>query len=375
MARPAEPMLASTLYSIFEKELGGGQPRKPRRVGTGCPAIDDFLEGGLNYGDGGVCCISGEAVAGTQAISYNLLVSHLLSHGATTATVIDSTGTFDVLKLHKCMAARITGVDTDAGRAKSAAAEAAAAAAQALDRVKIMRVFDFEGMLEGIEEMREDARRLRDTRDRHVDELDKIPRTTIADSQADCEGDEMLDGELYHDDEAEGCGDREHCGDGREGAGGGDGTKSYGMLVVDNMTQVVGAVMKSNHVQGHALLASSVRSLRHMAREYSLCAVLLNSTVTYRDALDSCSVFASITSQPALGKTLPYLVDTHLFVNRIARTARDAVQHEGSNSSSRSRAHSGWVNVVEVLQDRDSDRVGQFGIFTVDAQGLIKGCG
>lgn len=123
---------------------------------------------------------------------------------------------------------------------------------------------------------------------------------------------------------------------------------------------------------GQALLASFVRSLRHTAREFDMCAILLNSTITYRETQEGCSIFSSITSQPALGKTLTYLVDTHLFVNRLPRTAKDTAQHGRDSGGGVRNGQTRWVNVVEVLQDRETDRVGQFGMFTVDTQGLMK---
>lgn len=120
------------------------------------------------------------------------------------------------------------------------------------------------------------------------------------------------------------------------------------------------------------MLTSFIRSLRHTAREYELCAVLLNSAVTYKDVQETCSIFSSITSRPALGKTLTYLIDTHLFVNRLPRTAKDAAQHGRDPGVSGGKGQTRWVNVVEVLQDRHTDRVGQFGVFIVDTQGLLK---
>lgn len=68
MACPAEPILASTLYSVLSDNLADGRHYKRRKIGTGCAAIDDALGGGLTYGDGGVCCMSGEAGTGMQEV-------------------------------------------------------------------------------------------------------------------------------------------------------------------------------------------------------------------------------------------------------------------------------------------------------------------
>lgn len=108
-----------------------------------------------------------------------------------------------------------------------------------------MRVFDFEGMLEGIEEMRLDLQRARMSQLKvPANELEKIPKTTIADSQ-DEGADEMLDSGQPLGVPAESG----HADDQKETAID-DEMEGSSMLIVDNMTQLVGPVMKSNHVQG-----------------------------------------------------------------------------------------------------------------------------
>jgi hypothetical protein len=63
-AQPAQPILASALFDSLN-----ATPNEPvytrssktgKRVPTGCVAVDDALEGGLDYGKGGVCLISAE---------------------------------------------------------------------------------------------------------------------------------------------------------------------------------------------------------------------------------------------------------------------------------------------------------------------------
>lgn len=153
---------------------------------------------------------------------------------------MDALGTFDVLKLHKCMASRISGSSGDNAQTGNAVA------AQTLDRVKIMRVFDFEGMLEGIEEMREDLQGARKARLEisAAGGLEKAPKTTIADSQ-DEGAEEMLDEELVGDVVAVTGRVNEQKEEVVE-----EGAEGCSMLIVDNLTQIIGPVIKSNHVQG-----------------------------------------------------------------------------------------------------------------------------
>lgn len=56
-AEPVPPILASTLFDAAQSER---QRARAGKVGTGCKIIDqEVLDGGLRYGKGGVCCISG----------------------------------------------------------------------------------------------------------------------------------------------------------------------------------------------------------------------------------------------------------------------------------------------------------------------------
>lgn len=73
-APPAQPILASTLYSLHLTrrsnainpipidEIGNGEsrpPRKRRKLATGFKKLDrEVLEGGLEVGEGGVVCLS-----------------------------------------------------------------------------------------------------------------------------------------------------------------------------------------------------------------------------------------------------------------------------------------------------------------------------
>lgn len=89
--------------------------------------------------------------------------------------------------------------------------------------------------------------------------------------------------------------------------------------------------------------------------------------------MEAPSAFSSIVSKPALGKSLGYLVDVHLFVNRIPRAQKDvrAAYAEG-RAGEVDRRRVEWVNVVEVLQDREGDRTGRVGLFSVDDRGVLS---
>jgi hypothetical protein len=152
-----------------------------------------------------------------QKICTTLLVTCLLQYEDSTAAVVDTTGNFDVLKLYTLIVARLSrqphvlaslraSVGLELGSAEDVAAKV-------LDRVKIMRVFDFEGVREAVGEIRDEleGRRRRQSAERREDEAkkeetpitdrenlaknrEKPKRTFVADSEDedDDEEEEML---------------------------------------------------------------------------------------------------------------------------------------------------------------------------------------
>lgn len=104
-----------------------------------------------------------------------------------------------------------------------------------------------------------------------------------------------------------------------------------------------------------------------------MCIVLLNSTVTYKDDQEGPSAFSSISSRPALGKTVGYMVDAHLLINRLSRGQKGASTTHGRGEGKVSSGNpTQWVNALEVVQDREGDRVGRVAFFTVDDYGRVK---
>ncbi|KAI5275429.1 hypothetical protein E4T47_01513 [Aureobasidium subglaciale] len=339
-----EPVLASSLIALEEIGLYEERARQRLRVGSGCAAVDDALSGGVVYGQDGIYNISG--ATGDQAaetISLRLLISHLLASATHTATLIDATGNLDVLKLYRNLITRLSTTNDDhEANVKQATST--------LDRVKIMRVFDFEGVVEGLNEL--------------VDELEgrNLPRGTVMDSQEDAE--EILDLGVQAKTEKKQETTRQKA--------------EAGMILINNLSQVLGLLLKNNYVQGmscdqvsmrgrslqditgQATIATLVRRLRNMAQQHNLCVVLLSWSVTYNSDHERVSIFEAIKARPGLGKSLGYLVDTQILVDAIPRKARS----KGHNSNS--------VNVIEVVHSRGSHQAGKFGIFDVTADGELK---
>ncbi|OJD32063.1 dna repair protein rad51 [Diplodia corticola] len=402
MLSTIQPILASSLLAQIPEEGGGQLPR----TGCGTREIDDALRGGLDLGVGGVACISGEKGIGKTALAFAFLTTHLLSQPANQAVVIDTTGTFDVLRLYNSILSRIRADPSPAAEDQEAVAE------ETLGKVKIMRVFDFLGMIEAVSEVRETLENQRHHQESRQENplqeparpKEQVPakdqetrkpqriRSTIPDSEDESEDDDdaMLldqDEEPTEDERTEempedGNGRKEEAEDGR-----------VGMIVVDNITHAVSPMMKTNYAQASALLTSFLRSLSQLTRTHKLITVLVNAVTTVPkpppSATDSpqhtqapiknpCpSIFASAGHiMPALSPILPAQADFHLLITSQPLTRQDAVTlHSFSNnpSSHANGSRLDRASVMEVLNDRYGDRVGRWAAFASDASGLIVG--
>ncbi|THW06635.1 hypothetical protein D6D26_01431, partial [Aureobasidium pullulans] len=254
-------------------------------------------------------------------ISLQLLITHLLASTSHTATLIDATGNLDVLKLYRSIITRLSNSNHDHEANVKLATST-------LDRVKIMRVFDFEGVVEGLNEL--------------IDDLEgrNVPKNTIGDSQEEAE-DEMLD-----------VGSEEKVEEEKK--------EQAGMVLINNLSQVLGLLLKNNYAQGQATLTTLVRRLRNTAKEHNLCIVLLSWSVTYGSDQERVSIFESIKARPGLGKSLGYLVDTQLLIDAIPRKAKGK------------GAASDMVNVIEVIYSGGNHQAGKFGVFDITIDGEIN---
>jgi hypothetical protein len=147
-----------------------------------------------------------------QQISLQILITHLLSSTLHTATLIDASGNFDVLSLYRSLLSRLSTTNTNhEDNIKHATA--------ILDRVNIMRVFDFEGVVEGLNEL--------------IDALEgkKVPKSTIVDSQEEEEEVMLMDEEPPPKEEEE---EEKKEGD------------TKGMVLINNLSQVLGLLLKDN---------------------------------------------------------------------------------------------------------------------------------
>lgn len=330
-----EPILASSLWTRPSKE-----PTSPNSGSRfDCKTIDAALKDGLDFGR--ITCISTEPDAGARDLTHSLIVSHLLGNRGTNVTVIDTGHAVDVRRLYRAIFAASSDGSEESKKAS---------ARTNLCRVKLMKTFDFEGLTEGVRE-------LRDSLERRLFPHELPPRSTVQDSQED--EDDTLDSPTPPPPKQ------------------GDITASIApqswrsgdILIIDNIAQLADPMIKANRASGQALLASFMRSLSHLSKAHNLCTVIINGTTptksqNYRE--ESPSAFSSCAVRPALGTTWTHLVDVHLLLHDMPKTGNDAGMIHGGQKLN---GDNGMVHVVEVLQDRCDGRVGRWAAFGADGTG------
>lgn len=271
------------------------------------------------------------------------------------ATVIDTTLGFDIRQLYDSLMAKLQG-----GKPELAGDVLKAEALATLERVQIMKVFDFVGMTESVDEIRTRLQS-KQSLQRPILPDPPAPKGTISDSEN--EGEEMLDvpsptikGGTRPPKQ------RVASVDSTDVAG--DGSEVPGFLLITNIAHVTNPLLKQNYAQGQALLSSFMRSLAHLTREQNLCTMILNTTMSPAAKRDkeSPSIFSSCNLQPSLGRSFSYLVDLHLLLHKVPKTAEDA-KVLGSEAKRRN-GRAQIVNVLEVMQDRYSGRVGRWAAVT-----------
>ncbi|KAK3723577.1 hypothetical protein LTR37_001829 [Vermiconidia calcicola] len=352
MAIPAEPLLASAIWSS-EQALKTSPSSKPTSrndgLNTGCHAVDNALGYLAEYGS--INCISGEPNTGARDICQALLVSHLLGSPKATAVVIDTGLAFDVRAVHRVLTQRMHG-ETDAAQQ----------AVRILDRLKIMKVFDFEGLTECVSEIRSMLEtKAAPQRDERTNA--QVPKTTVRDSEDE---EEMLDTTSPSETSIQPTTKQST----QE-----ESTQASGFVLIDNLSQVTTPMIKNHHAHGQAVLASFMRSLSHLTTTHNLCTTIINGTTSSTNFKDEApSIFSSCTLRPILGKAFAHQLDNHLLVHEMASMTGKKKEANGtSRMSPDGRKIAASVAVIEVLQDRNGGRLGRWAPFRIDGNGGLTG--
>jgi hypothetical protein len=177
--------------------------------------------------------------------------------------VIDTTGTFDVLRLHEAIFTRVKSkILTERARQigdlqpemsppPPPTEDAEKTAEKALERVKILRVFDFVGVVEAVDELSDalrvdskeasgESKGIEEVSPPKLVELAK-PRTEVADSDEDDE--DMLF-------ESPPAAVEEETLANPPSSLPSQTLEKIGMIIIDNISQVVNPILKTNYVRG-----------------------------------------------------------------------------------------------------------------------------
>ncbi|GAB7345030.1 hypothetical protein MBLNU457_3447t1 [Dothideomycetes sp. NU457] len=402
MTNPAQPILASSIWTAHQTKSqlaeDDNQPRpaKRRRLLTGCRNVDQGLPNTFTYGDGGLVCISSDSGAGGQELSHAILTSHLLSTPTASATIIDTQG-LDIVSLFQAIKSRLA--SQPHSNPNLTPRDLDLEATQLLDRVRIMRVFDFEGMLEGIAELRTElestSKEIEDDATDQATHDDATamnkPRSAVPDSQAHSDSDDELLLSTPHTSPTKNtAGTKPQPSSDTQ-------TPPAHLLLLSSLSTIFVPLQRTTHTAATSQLTTFLRSLRHTTLAHNLLTLILNSTQQpymskpsldavhttqaeekEKETTSSPSIFPSCTSVPSLGKTLPYLLDAHLLCHLVPKNAADARRVFGKGSSQAPRNVSGrrrdvgveFVCCVEVLADKSGGAVGGFGFFGIEAGGV-----
>ncbi len=184
MAVAASPMLASSLLLQAEQQphirLNPVHPRdvphsEKQGILTGHHAIDNHVLDGIGFQEGLLSAISGASGTGKSTLAVHAMATYLLTQeqeqgqGQGQVAIIDTTGAFSPLLLRDVILARLQGGLHKGGDGDEDIPNEEACgwsrdqmlkrALRLLDRVKIMRAFDFDGVVEAVEEVRVDIER------------------------------------------------------------------------------------------------------------------------------------------------------------------------------------------------------------------------
>lgn len=280
--------------------------------------------------------------------------------------VIDTTGSFSPLRLRDVIAFRLQAKlereryqqsgyvyerVPDGDRTMEAILDEATSM---LDRVKVMRVFDFAGIVEAVGEVAQMIEAAQREGEEKGAGVSSVRKDEVGDSEEELDEDEASP-------------DKHTSGGGNEGTG--RKVVQVGMLILDTISAAVGPVLSKSQIQGQALLSTFMQSLHHLTGRHHLCTILVNTAVGInpsknpeyqRRPEEHVSIFSSTMGKPALGKTFTYLTDTSIFLSAVPKTSEDATVACADGGGSFQKAF-----VLEVLKDKHGSREGRWAAFEI----------
>ncbi|KAF1924565.1 uncharacterized protein M421DRAFT_424700 [Didymella exigua CBS 183.55] len=432
--RAGEPHLASSLLgpspleSILDALTLDDAHMPPETLRTYVPSLDAALC--ATFQGGSVVALSAESSV-RDLVARTLLVDALLRYPASAIAVIDTAGNFDVVGLYRMVVARLQMEPENAGM-RGGASGVQEVAAKTLDRVKILRVFDFVGMREAVGELRgelegrgargecgalgEQEMALENAPAAEVvgEEVPsrRLERTEVADSEDEEEGLEDSDDEMLFDAPAPPTAPSvpqpaSNHASSPPTPSTQQSTPSSApapatapvlkMILIDNLAHVLTPLLKQDTTSANTLATTFLVTLSNLTQTHALHTILLNPCTTprapspSRKAADTAalgpqqayrlqpppppSVFSSNKAVPALLGLMSRYADAHVLVGMLPRRKMDArVYYADTGGRERGKRRGvEMVGVVEVVADRWGGRVGAWGAFKEGKDGGIEG--
>ena len=189
----------------------------------------------------------------TEKIALHALASHLLQHKHGDVAFIDSTGSFSPIRLRDIILVRLKKQTQPSVLEQSGYVyerlphevvvkdiePLKAQASKMLDRVRVMRVFDFTGLVEAVGEVSENCER--------IPNLDEEKKKRQQDEKSGKATGEIFDSE----DEGEDDGNVEIVGEAEVRVDNPESdTAAMGMIVLDTVANIISSLMAKSQVQG-----------------------------------------------------------------------------------------------------------------------------
>ncbi|KAF2628114.1 hypothetical protein BU25DRAFT_490755 [Macroventuria anomochaeta] len=428
-ARPAKSLLASSLLSpsslttIFDSlnisKTSVAPSDSPYVLQTGVKSLDDAL--GPTLQSGRVVALSSETSSQRDDLAKTLLVDCLVRYAEGMVAVVDTTGNFDVVGLYTRILSRLekeSDVDGATGD-ESEKQEREGLAARVLDRVVIMRVFDFVGAREAVGELRDGLEGRAIKSENHgaqegrlnaeevnipaemITKENQSPppkKTEIADSEDEASDISASDDEMLFDTAAPPAtaptpallplAQPEQR----------DPPKAQPqpklkLILIDNLSHILTPLLKRDAIRSNTLATTFLTTLTNLTRTYALHTILLNPCIPPRTPSPTRqppshtipppqanapapqqnyvpqppprpSIFSSNQAMPALLGLLSRYADAHALVTMLPRGKMDARVYcadAGGRERGRRRGVE-MVGVCELVADRWGGRVGGWGL-------------
>ncbi|KAF1919145.1 hypothetical protein BDU57DRAFT_132197 [Ampelomyces quisqualis] len=404
---PAECLLAGAMVSdgVLEAVVRGAIDGE--RGGVAKVGLASGVQGKQ------ICAGSVVGVWGDGAeVGGRMLVDVLFDFPDGLAAVVDSSGNFDVLGVYKELLERLKRDGVEKGDGVEHAA------AKMLDRVRIMRVFDFVGVREAIGEIRDEleGRMVVEPEQKSISTPklstsepfkpeQELKRTVVADSEDEDDDEEMLlDATEALSEETPAVRNvsppqttptktpppqqNPSC-------------NKLKFVLIDNLTQVLTPLLKKDSIQGTSpfsfallclectdeytandLSSTFMHSLAHLTRTHALFTILSNPAPSPRQQPGPLhhhhqqqqarqapppppSIFASNDALPSLVGVLGRYVDVSVLVSHVPKRKIDArVWYREGHGGGLGKKIRGveMSGVVEVMGDRWGDGAGRWGI-------------